>query len=110
MLRRCGVSEVTTPLWTVAEDATAYASAGFATIGVWLHKLEQPRMEGHFWMPDKFVPQEVVDDAVAAVKDSGLRVSHIVLAGNFTDERPVSTGSSTRCTPSISQERSTRRA
>ncbi len=86
LLGRCGVSEVTTPLWTVAEDAAAYASAGFAAIGVWLHKLEQPRMEGHFWMPDKIIPQEVVADAVAAVKRSGLQVSHVVIAGNFTDE------------------------
>jgi len=86
LLRRCGVSEVTTPLWTVAEDAAGYAAAGFPAIGVWLHKLEQPRMEGHFWMPDKIVPQPVVDDAVTAVKASGLQVTHVVLAGNFTGE------------------------
>ena len=84
LLRRCGVSEVTTPMWTVAEDVAGYAAAGFAAIGVWLHKLEQPRMDGGFFMPAKQIPQTVVDDAVAAVRASGLAVSHIVIAGNFT--------------------------
>lgn len=86
LLRRCGVSEVSTPLWTIAEDAAGYAAAGFAAIGLWLHKLERPRMEGHFWMPDKIVARSVVDEAVAAVRESGLAVSHVVLSGNYTDE------------------------
>ncbi len=86
LMRRCGVSEVSTPLWTVAEDAAGYAAAGFAAIGVWLHKLERGRMEGPFWMPDQIIPDDVIKDSVAAVKDSGLTVSHVVLSGNYTDE------------------------
>jgi sugar phosphate isomerase/epimerase len=86
LLRRCGVSNVSTPLWTVAEDAAGYAAAGFGAIGVWLHKLEQPRMDGGFFMPEKQIPQQVIDEAVAAVRDAGLHVSHIVLAGNYTDD------------------------
>jgi sugar phosphate isomerase/epimerase len=85
LLRRCGVSNVSTPLWTIAEDATGYADAGFAAIGIWLHKLEQPRLDTGFFMPEKHIPQQVIDDAVTAVRDAGLRVSHVVLAGNFTD-------------------------
>lgn len=83
--RRCGVSEVTTPLWTVAEDAAGYAAAGFGAIGIWLHKLERDRMDTGFFMPDQIIPQPVVDAAVAAVQSSGLNVSHLVLAGGFTD-------------------------
>lgn len=85
-LRRCGVSEVTTPLWTLAEDAAGYRSAGFAAIGVWLQKLEQTRMDGGFFMPQKNIPQRVVDEAVRSVKASGLRVSHVILAGGYTDD------------------------
>lgn len=85
LLRRVGVSEVSTPLWTIAEDAAAYAAAGFRAIGIWLHKLERQRMEGHFWMPEEHIPQRVIDEAVAAVQGSGLRVSHVVLIGNLTD-------------------------
>lgn len=84
--RRCGVSEVSTPLWTVAEDAAGYAAAGFNTIGIWLHKLERGRMEGPFWMPNQMIASEVLDGAVAAVRSAGLTVSHVVLAGNYTDE------------------------
>jgi sugar phosphate isomerase/epimerase len=86
LLRRCGVSNVSTPLWTVSEDAGGYAAAGFGAIGIWLHKLEQPRLDGGFFMPEKHIAQEVVDNAVAAVRDAGLRVSHVVLAGNYTVE------------------------
>jgi sugar phosphate isomerase/epimerase len=85
LLRRCGVSQVTTPLWTVAEDAEAYSAAGFAAIGIWLHKLERPRLDGGFFMPEKHIPQPVIDDAVAAVRGSGLTVSHVILAGNYTE-------------------------
>lgn len=86
LLGRCGVSEVTTPMWTVAEDAAGYAEAGFAAIGVWLHKLEQPRLDGHFFMPEKHIPQATIDQAVAAVAASGLRVSHVVLGGGWLNE------------------------
>lgn len=85
LLRRCGVSQVTTPMWTLAEDATRYAEAGFAAIGIWLHKLERPRLDSGFFMPEKHIPQSVVDDAVAAVRESGLTVSHVILSGNYTD-------------------------
>lgn len=86
VLQRCGVSEVSTPLWTIAEDAAGYAAAGFGAIGVWLHKLERGRMEGHFWMPEEIISDAVVADAVAAVKDSGLTVSHVILTGNYVAE------------------------
>lgn len=86
LLRRCGVSEVTTPMWTLAEDAAGYAQAGFAAIGVWLHKLEQPRMDTGFFMPQKDIPQSLVDAAVGAVTGAGLRVSHVILAGGYTDD------------------------
>lgn len=86
LLHRCGVSEVTTALWTLPEDAEAYAAAGFGAIGVWLHKLEQPRLDGGFYFPEKHIPQAVVDSSVEAVRASGLAVSHVVLGGNYLDE------------------------
>ena len=72
LLRRCGVSQVTTPMWTVAEDAEALPAAGFAAIGIWLHKLEMPRLDGGFFMPEKHIPQPVVDDAVTSVRTRAL--------------------------------------
>lgn len=85
LLARCGISQVTTPMWTLAEDAAAYSGAGFAAIGVWLHKLERPRLDSGFFWPEKHIPQQTIDDAVAAVRSAELDVSHVVIAGNFTD-------------------------
>jgi sugar phosphate isomerase/epimerase len=84
VLRRCGLSEIATPTWTLAEDAHGYADAGFAAIGIWLHKLERPRIDG-FWIPEATIPPSVVAAASEAVRGSGLQVSHVVLSGFYTE-------------------------
>src|SRR3954468_1937222 len=81
---RAGVSESTTAPWTLAEDARAYAGAGWSAIGVWLHKLERPTME-EFWFPDQPPAAEAVESAAAAIESVGLAVSHVVLGGRFTE-------------------------
>jgi sugar phosphate isomerase/epimerase len=84
VLRRCGLSEIATPTWTLAEDARAYGDAGFAAIGIWLHKLERPRIDG-FWIPEATIPAEVVEAASGTVRAAGLQVSHLVLSGFYTE-------------------------
>jgi sugar phosphate isomerase/epimerase len=83
-LRRCGLSEIATPTWTLAEDARAYGDAGFAAIGIWLHKLERPRING-FWIPEATIPSSVVAAASEVVRVAGLEVSHVVLSGFYTE-------------------------
>ena len=87
LLRHCGVSNVTTPLWTVDEDIAGYAGAGFASIGIWLQKLEQPRLDSGFFFPEKSIPRSVVEATTAAVRSVGLGVSHVVCIGNYTGEK-----------------------
>jgi sugar phosphate isomerase/epimerase len=84
ILRRCGLSEIATPTWTVAEDAHAYGERGFGAIGIWLHKLERQHIDG-FWIPEETIPDDVVAAAAAAVRDAGLEVSHLVLTGFYTE-------------------------
>ena len=83
MLRRCGLSEIATPGWTVAEDVDAYAARGFAAIGIWLHKLERGPIEG-FFIPEARIPHGVVASTVKQVRAAGLNVSHLVLTGFYT--------------------------
>jgi sugar phosphate isomerase/epimerase len=84
ILRRCGLSEIATPTWTVAEDAEAYGERGFGAIGIWLHKLERQRIDG-FWIPEQTIPDDVVEAAITAVRAAGLEVSHLVLTGFYTE-------------------------
>jgi sugar phosphate isomerase/epimerase len=84
ILQRCGLSEIATPTWTVAEDAEGYAERGFGAIGIWLHKLERQRIDG-FWIPEQTIPDDVVEAAAAAVRAAGLEVSHLVLTGFYTE-------------------------
>jgi sugar phosphate isomerase/epimerase len=84
ILSRCGLSEIATPSWTLAEDARRYADEGFAAIGIWLHKLEKPHIEG-FWIPEAKIPASVVAAASEAVGGVGLQVSHLVLSGFYTE-------------------------
>jgi sugar phosphate isomerase/epimerase len=83
VLARCGLSEIATPTQTLADDVRTYAAAGFGAIGIWIHKLERDRID-EFWIPQERIPHDVVEAAVAAVRSSGLRVSHLVLTGFFT--------------------------
>lgn len=84
VLRRCGLSEVATPSWTVPEDIEAYAVRGFAAIGIWLPKLERGPFEG-FFIPEAKIPDEVVAATAEQVRSVGLDVSHLVLTGFYTD-------------------------
>jgi sugar phosphate isomerase/epimerase len=81
---RIGLSAIATPTLTLAEDVEAYAAAGLAGIGIWIHKLERDRIDD-FWVPTRRIPDEVVARAVDAVDTAGLRVSHLVMTGYFTD-------------------------
>lgn len=84
VLSRCGLSEIATPTWTLAEDAAGYADGGFGAIGVWLHKLERGTIDG-FFIPEATIPDRTVAAAAEAVRDAGLRVSHLVLSGFYTE-------------------------
>jgi sugar phosphate isomerase/epimerase len=84
VLRRCGLSEIATPSWTVAEDIDAYAARGFAAIGLWLHKLERGPIEG-FFIPEMQIPNDVVTSTAEHVGRAGLDVSHLVLTGFYTE-------------------------
>jgi sugar phosphate isomerase/epimerase len=84
LLQRCGLSQIVTPTQSFADDCALYARAGFAAIGVWLHKLERGRIAG-FWIPDARIPDATVADAAAAVRASGLAVSHVILTGFYTE-------------------------
>lgn len=91
-LSRCGISAFTTPTLTTAQAARAYAGAGFGSIGVWLRKLERPDQLSGFFIPDTEIPQPVIADAIAGVRESGLTVSHMVFAGFYlTDDETVRT-------------------
>ncbi len=81
---RGGLSDVATPSWSVERDAPAYAAAGFRAIGVFLHKLERGRMDG-FWIPSERIPEQTAKAAVTAVREAGLLVSHLAVAGFLTE-------------------------
>lgn len=83
-LVRAGVSESTTAPWTLADDVHAYSAAGWRSIGVWLQKLERPTMDA-FWFPEAELDAQSVDLAASAIADAGLTVSHVVVAGRFTE-------------------------
>jgi sugar phosphate isomerase/epimerase len=84
VLRRCGLSEIATPSSTLAEDVEVYAARGFGAIGIWLHKLERPGIDG-FWIPETIIAPEVVAAAAESTRASGLSVSHLVLTGFYTE-------------------------
>jgi len=84
ILRRCGLTEIVTPTWTLAEDARGYAAGGFGTIGIWLHKLERPHIDA-FWIPEQTISADVVAAAADAVRTARLEVSHLVLSGFYTE-------------------------
>jgi sugar phosphate isomerase/epimerase len=73
-----------TPTWTTAQDIQAYSDAGFGAIGIWLHKLERGHIEG-FWIPEKTIPQDVIETTAGELQSSGLKVSHLVLSGFYTE-------------------------
>jgi len=83
-LARAGVSESTTAPWTLADDVLAYSAAGWRSIGVWLQKLERPVLD-RFWFPETELDAHAVGSAADAIAASGLTVSHVVVAGRFTD-------------------------
>jgi sugar phosphate isomerase/epimerase len=82
-LARCGLSQIVTPTQTLDEDVQAYTRAGVGAIGVWIHKLERGSIDT-FWIPQARIPDDVVEAAAETIRSSGLRVSHLVLAGFFT--------------------------
>jgi sugar phosphate isomerase/epimerase len=89
-LRRCGISQFTTPSLSHGEAACLYAQAGLGSIGVWLRKLEQPDRLNGFFIPDAELPHELVEQEAAAVRASGLGVSHVVFGGFFiTDDEEL---------------------
>ena len=104
ILRRCGLTEIVTPTWTLAEDVQGYAAAGFGSIGIWLHKLERPRIDT-FWIPEQTISADIVAAAASAVGAAGLDVSHLVLSGFYTepelsDREPPASESSPELCPS----------
>lgn len=87
VLARSGISHMTTPTLTLADAARAYADAGFASTGVWLHKFERPDHVTGFFIPDAEIPEPAVEQAAQDVRASGLTVSHVIMGGFFiTDD------------------------
>jgi sugar phosphate isomerase/epimerase len=84
ILKRCGLNENVTPMWTMAEDIRGYADAGFGGIGIWLHKFERPHFDG-FWIPGQTIPPDVIASTAEAVRQTGLKVSHVAVAGFYTE-------------------------
>ena len=62
------MNETTTFRWSFEEDVAHYAAAGIPAIGVWRQKLSDC---GH-------------DRGIELLRDSGLKVSHLLWAGGFT--------------------------
>jgi sugar phosphate isomerase/epimerase len=84
ILKWCGLSEVATPLWTMAEDIQGYAAAGFGAIGLFIHKFEKPQFVG-FWIPGETISGDKVGAAADAIKKAGLKVSHMAVVGFYTE-------------------------
>jgi sugar phosphate isomerase/epimerase len=84
LLQRCGLSQIVTPLQSVADDCALYGRAGYAAVGIWLHKLERGRIDG-FWIPEARIPDATVAATADAVRRAGLVVSHVVLTGFYTE-------------------------
>jgi sugar phosphate isomerase/epimerase len=83
-LGRAGVSQSTTAPWPLADDVRAYSAGGWGSIGVWLQKLERPSMDS-FWFPETDLDPHTVDAAAATIAAGDLTVSHVVVAGRFTE-------------------------
>lgn len=84
ILKRSGLSGIVTPTWSTNQDIEAYAQAGFGAIGIWMHKLERGYVDG-FWIPEKIIPEDVIEATANAVRASSLTVSHLVLTGFYTE-------------------------
>jgi 2-keto-myo-inositol isomerase len=84
ILARIGLSGIVTPTQDTIADCELYGRAGVGAIGVWLHKLERGSFDG-FWIPEQRIDEQVLSDSAAAVKHSGLVVSHLVLSGFYTE-------------------------
>ena len=80
---RIGISQATRAL-TLGEDLQAYGAAGCRVLGVWLHKLERGTMP-EFWFPRPRLAPEVVEAAADAIESAGFVVSHVIMAGRFTE-------------------------
>lgn len=89
-LKRChprlGVCESTTARWSVEEDVNAYAAAGVRYIGLWLQKLEG--VYTHFQFPTRRFASQVIRAVGEALDDAGLKVSHLAVAGMYTECDP----------------------
>jgi sugar phosphate isomerase/epimerase len=86
VLFRCGISHMTTPTLSLGDAARAYAEAGFASTGVWLHKFERPDHVAGFFIPDAEIPAAAVEQAAQEVRASGLTVSHVIMGGFFVTD------------------------
>jgi sugar phosphate isomerase/epimerase len=84
VLSRIGLSQIVTPTQSVEADCELYADAGFAAIGIWLHKLERGSIDG-FWIPEDRIPEATVTRAAEAAARANLEVSHLVLTGFYTE-------------------------
>jgi sugar phosphate isomerase/epimerase len=83
-LGRAGVSQSTTAPWPLADDVRAYSAGGWRSIGVWLQKLERSAMDS-FWFPETELDGHALDAAAATIAAAGLTVSHVIVAGRFTE-------------------------
>ena len=87
VLERCGISHMTTPTLSLGDAASAYAAAGFGSLGVWTHKFERPDHVEGFFIPEAEIPAPVLERAADEVRATGLTVSHVILGGFFiTDD------------------------
>jgi sugar phosphate isomerase/epimerase len=83
-LGRAGVSQSTTASLPLTEDVRVYSAGGWRSIGIWLQKLERSTMDS-FWFPETVLATGTVDAAAAVIESAGLVVSHVIVAGRFTE-------------------------
>ena len=83
-LVRGGVSQSTTAPWSFDEDVRRYSDGGWGAMGIWLQKLTDDSMRD-IRLPPPLPGEDRVERAVSTLRAFGLRVSHVVGSGFYTE-------------------------
>jgi sugar phosphate isomerase/epimerase len=83
-LVRGGISQSTTAPWHFEEDVRRYREVGWGAMGVWLQKIADDSMPD-IRLPPPLPSDDRVEWAVSTVRTVGMRVSHVVGSGFYTE-------------------------